>query len=91
MEVQNILFSDFSLTRKISVGTLTKQMMESFHFEMEKARLLARFMVEQPDKLRDNSQDEVTYKYDPSAQLSHAKVVSRLQSVLTSIAAESND
>lgn len=90
MEVQNIIFDDFSLTHKISVINLTQLLIDKFDFNDDEAMVLARYMVEQPEKFKkanDDESEEVTYRFNPDAQLSHAKVVSRLQSVMSGIMA----
>lgn len=89
MEVQNVLFSNFSLTRKVSVVSLKKVLIDKFLFDSEEATLLARYMVEVPEQYKtenDEDSDKVEYRFDPDRQLSHAKVVSRLQLLMSTIA-----
>jgi hypothetical protein len=91
MEVQNIILgSDFSLTRKISVSELTKLLVSKFGFPSYNATLLARYMVEQPESFtQDRNNDSPTkYEFDDDAKLSHAKVISRLQSVMSTLSME---
>jgi len=91
MEVQNIIFDDFSLTSKVTVANLTKLIIKKFDplFEHDEALLLSRFMIEQPEMFTSEDNDDgVEYKFDPDKQLSHAKVVSKLQSVMSSLSAE---
>ena len=91
MEVQNVLFSNFSLTRKVSVVSLKNVLIDKFQFDSEEATLLARYMVEVPEQYKtenDEDSDKVEYRFDPDRQLSHAKVVSRLQLLMSSIMSE---
>ena len=91
MDVHNHIFDDFSLTRKISVAQLTKIFNVKFGIEFEGAQLLARYAVEQPNFSKDDEVQEVEdqYEFDPNKVLSHAKVVSRLQSVMTTVMMDS--
>lgn len=89
MEVQNVLFSNFSLTRKVSVVSLKKVLIDKFQFDSEEATLLARYMIEVPEQYKtgnDEDNDKVEYRFDPDRQLSHAKVVSRLQLLMSTVA-----
>lgn len=91
MEVQNMIFDDFSLTSKISVRNLAILLQKKFDFGPNEATLLARFMVEQTHDHKTESgvnESDTMYRYDPDAQLSHAKVVSRLQSVMSALMAQ---
>jgi hypothetical protein len=91
MEVQNIILgSDFSLTRKISVSQLTKLLVSKFGFPSYNATLLARYMVEQPENFTHerNNDSPTKYEFDDEAKLSHAKVISRLQSVMSTLSME---
>jgi hypothetical protein len=86
MEVQDVIFSDdFSLTTKVSVSQLTKLLIAKFNFPSYNATLLARYMVEQPEKFKngENGNSPSKYEFSEEAKLSNAKVISRLQSVMS--------
>lgn len=86
MEVQDVIFSDdFSLTTKVSVSQLTKLLIAKFNFPSYNATLLARYMVEQPEKFKngENGNSPTKYEFSEEAKLSNAKVISRLQSVMS--------
>ncbi len=88
MELPNILFVDFSLTGKVSVSGLSQTLIRKFAFNNSDALKLSRFMVEQPDNFNSSAEGEKDgsrYEFNPERMLSHAKVVSKLQTVISSL------
>ena len=91
MEIQNVIFDYSSLTSKISTINLTKKLLLRFTFSHDEGLLLARFMVEQPSNYKNDVEgedEEPYYRLDIDKQLSHAKVISKLQSVMSALKAE---
>ncbi|CAI2385385.1 unnamed protein product [Moneuplotes crassus] len=88
MDLPNFLFVDFSLTGKVSVATLSKTLGDKFNFDAKESVKLARYMVEQPENFNNSDDGEKggsRYEFNPERQLSHAKVVSKLQTVISSL------
>mmetsp|Transcript_32105 Transcript_32105/g.31505 ORF Transcript_32105/g.31505 Transcript_32105/m.31505 type:complete len:90 (-) Transcript_32105:1-270(-) len=88
MDLPNLLFVDFSLTGKVSVASLSKTLSTKFKLDDQESLKLARFMVEQPGNFNseaDDNKDDSRYEFDPKRELSHAKVVSKLQTVIMSL------
>ena len=88
MELPNFLFVDFSLTGKVSVSSLSKTLAEKFKFNSQESLKMARYMVEQPENFNSSADEEKggsRYEFNPERQLSHAKVVSKLQTVISSL------
>lgn len=88
MQLQDFIFDDFSITHKISIAQLTKMLNTKFGIEFEGAELLARYAIEQDNHSKDynsNDNNDEEYEFDANRNLSHAKVISRLQSVITNI------
>lgn len=89
LDVQDLIFQDYSITSKVSVINLAKLLINQFDFDQEEAILLSRYMIETPDDFKNGDKDgPVTYKFNPDKQLSHAKVISKLQSVMTGLQME---
>ena len=88
MEIQDHIFDDFSLTSKTTITHLTKIFNLKFGIYFEGAQLLARYCIENPNFSKDERASidaKAAYEYDPNKALSHAKIVSTIQSVITKI------
>ena len=88
MDLPNVIFVDFSLTGKICISNLGNILSNRFGLENEDSQKLARYMIEQPENFENSSskgKQKLKYKFNPDQQLSHAKVVSKLQTVIGSL------
>lgn len=86
MDVQNILFSDFNINNKVSIVELKNQLIDTFQFESSEATLLSRYLIEVQQQHKTNDDEKnYEYRFDPDRQLSQAKVVSRLQAIMSII------
>lgn len=85
MDVQNILFADFDINNKVSIVELKNQFIDTFQFESNEATLLSRYLIEIPEKNNADDNKNNEFRFDPDRQLSQAKVVSRLQAIMSII------
>ena len=87
MDIQNVLFNDFDINNKVSIVELKNILIDTFQFESDEATQLARFLIEIPDQIQTEQDEEndIEYKFDPDRQLSQAKVIARLQSIMNVI------